>query len=285
MGSVEEQERLEREQQMADKVLLRPGRVLLASEGNSSSVFLARLVGLALPPESPVTVVGPGDDDGTAAMLGGRELERISTNGRTAESVLAQAALGYQLIAAGIDVRADGALPEAVDAMVIGSPLPALLVQPGPNGVDRVENILLPVSPTRASRAASEVAIALAASTGATLRLLYVGAAEPSGTGRRVWRATMRTTERRVGSYAGVLGDRLFADVEDAAVRAGVSTQRVSIGHDSRGTAIVSASQQHPTDLIVLGVVAQDVAGQVFLGQTTEHVLRAATRGVLVVAL
>lgn len=285
LGSVEEQERLEREQQMAGKVLLRPGRVLLASEGNASSVFLARLVGLALPPESPVTIVGPGDDHDTADMLGGRELERISTNGRTAESVLAQAALGYQLIAAGIDVRADGALPDAVDAMVIGSPLPALLVQPGPNGADGLDNILLPVSPTRASRAASEVAIALAASTGATLRLLYVGATGPSGTGRRVWRATMRTTERRVGSFAGVLGDRLFADVEDAAVRAGVSTQRVSIGHDSRGTAIVSASQQHPTDLIVLGVVAQDVAGQVFLGQTTDYVLRVASRAVLVVAL
>lgn len=285
VGSVEEQERLEREQQMAGKVLLRPGRVLFASHGTPTSAFAARLVGLTLPSESPITVVGPRNDDHVPEVLSGRELERISTNGSTARSVLAQAALGYQLIAAGIDVRENGALPADVDAIVTGSPLPALLVQPGSTSLDRVSNILLPISPTQASRAASEVAIALAASTGATLRLIYVGAAEPSGTGRRAWRATMRTTERRVGSYAGNLSERLFSDVEEAAALAGVRTQRVSIAHDSRGAAIVVASQQNRTDLIVLGVVAQNVAGQTFLGQTTEHVLRAATPGVVVVAL
>lgn len=95
----------------------------------------------------------------------------------------------------------------------------------------------------------------------------------------------MRTTERQVGSYAGNLSERLFSGVEEAAALAGVRTQRVSIAHDSRGTAIVAASQQNRADLIVLGVVAQNIAGQTFLGQTTEHVLRAATAGVVVVAL
>jgi nucleotide-binding universal stress UspA family protein len=286
VGSTEEQARLEREQQMARKVLLRPGRVLFASDGSPASAYAARLIDLALPSESPVTVVSPRDDDHVPEVFSGRELERISNHGNTtAHSVLAQAALGYQVIAAAIDVRGNGALPAEIDAIVTGSTLPAILVQPGTATPARVRNILLPVSPTQASRAASEVAIGLAASTDATLHLIYVGAAEPSGTGRRAWRATMRTTERQVGSYAGNLSEQLFIDVEEAAALAAVSTRRVSIAHDSRGAAIVAASHQHRTDLIVLGVVAQNIAGQTFLGQTTEHVLRTATNGVVVVAL
>jgi nucleotide-binding universal stress UspA family protein len=95
----------------------------------------------------------------------------------------------------------------------------------------------------------------------------------------------MRTNERQVGSYAGNHSERLFSDVEEAAANAGVRTDRVSVVDDSRGAAIVAASRQHPTDLIVLGVVAQTIADQTFLGQTTEHVLRAADQGVVVVAL
>jgi Kef-type K+ transport system membrane component KefB/nucleotide-binding universal stress UspA family protein len=284
VGSLEEQERLEREQQMARKVLLRPGRAIFASDGTQASAFGARVVDLALPSESPVTIVGP-EDLHLSEVFAGRQLERSSTHGSNADSVLAQAALGYQLIAAGIDVRENGALPAEIDAIVTGSPLPAILVQPGSAGPDRVSNILLPVSPTQASRAASEVAIALAASTNATLHLIYVGAAEPSGTGRRAWRATMRTTERQVSSYAGHLSERLFSIVEESAALAAVATHRVSIAHHSRGAAIVAASNQHRTDLIVLGVVAQNIAGQTFLGQTTEHVLRTATCGVVVIAL
>ena len=283
-GSVEEQQRLEREQQMAGKVLLRSGRVLLASGATASSAFAARLVHLALPPESPVTVVGAAADDDTVAALSGRDVERVAATGSVADSVLAQAALGYQFIAAGVDVRATGALAPDVDAIVTHSPLPALLVQPGAR-LDDIRSVLLPVSPTPASRAASEVALALAASNGAALRLIYVGAGEPTGTGRRAWRATMRTTERRVDSYAGSLSDRLFSDVEAAAGLAGVHTERGSIAHDSRGTAIVAASRQHPTDLIVLGVVAQNIADRTFLGQTSEHVLRTSTCAVVVVAL
>ncbi len=284
-GSLEEQERIEREEQLARKVLLRRGRVLFAADSTPGSAFAARLVGLALPAESPVTVVGPLHDDHLPEAFAGRDVEWISTNGSTSDGVLAQAALGYQMIAAAIDVRDRGALPADIDAIVTGSPLPALLVQQGATRPDHLHNILLPVSPTRASRAASEVAITIAAGTDATLRLIYVGAAEPSGTGRRAWRATMRTNERQVGSYAGNHSERLFSDVEEAAANAGVRTDRVSVVDDSRGAAIVAASRQHPTDLIVLGVVAQTIADQTFLGQTTEHVLRAADQGVVVVAL
>ncbi len=284
-GSAEEQERIQREQQMAGKVLLRPGRALFASDGGPGSKYAARLVALALPRESPVTIVGPDGDDPVRELFGDRELEYIAANDDSTRRVLAQAALGYELTAAGIDVRGSGALPAVVDAMVVDSPLPALLLQPGPNDADEIHRILLPVSAARASRAAGEVAIALAAATGATLLLLHVGAADPAGPGRRMWRATVRSSERTIASFAGSLTDRLFTDVEDAARESDVRVERISIAHDSRGAAIVAAAQEVRSELIVLGVSAQNVGGQAFLGQTTEHVLRSARSGIIVVAL
>jgi nucleotide-binding universal stress UspA family protein len=199
--------------------------------------------------------------------------------------VLTQAALGYELTAAGIDVRGSGGLPAVVDAMVVDSPLPALLLQPGPNGAREIRRILLPVSATRASRAAGEVAIALAAATGATLLLLHVGAGDPAGAGRRMWRATVRSSERTIASFAGSPTDRLLTEVEEAAGESDVRVERISVAHDSRGAAIVAAGQQFGSELIVLGVDAQNMGGQAFLGQTTEHVLRNARSGVIVVAL
>jgi nucleotide-binding universal stress UspA family protein len=41
----------------------------------------------------------------------------------------------------------------------------------------------------------------------------------------------------------------------------------------------------HRSDVIVMGVAAQDVGGQAFLGQTTEFVLRNAECAVVVVAM
>jgi nucleotide-binding universal stress UspA family protein len=64
-----------------------------------------------------------------------------------------------------------------------------------------------------------------------------------------------------------------------------VHTERVTIERESRGTGIIDASKLHRSDVIVMGVAAQDVAGQVFLGQTAEFVLRNAGCAVVVVAL
>jgi nucleotide-binding universal stress UspA family protein len=292
LGSPEEQERLQREEQLASNVLLRPGRVLVSGLDDAAGTYAAGLLGHSLPRESPVSVVRAADaePDGLARLtelLGEREVEEVRHR-RTAdivEVVLGQAALGYELLVTVIDVRRTGALTPLADALVTGSPLPVVLIQP-PSVLDvPIRRVLLPVSGALASRASSELAISIAAGSGAKLHLLRVQADEAVGPGRRILRTTLRTNERTVGSFAGDFRERILESAEALARDAAVITERVTISREARGSGIVDASKLHRSDLIVLGVAAQDVAGQAFLGQTAEFVLRNAGCGVVVVAL
>lgn len=289
VGTPEEQDRLRREEQMANKVLLRPGRVLVSGLDGDRGSYAGRLLGGSLPKESPVTIVGAVDDgDGLAQLqtaLGEREIEQLGPNGDLVDQVLAQAALGYDLLATAVDVDGSGELTTVADAMVIRSPLPVLLVQPPSTPDAPIRRVLLPVSAALASRASSELAIAIAASSNATLHLLHVEADTPVGPGRRLLRTTMRSHERTVGSFAGDLRERILETAELSARESGVTTERIRITRESRGTGIVDSSKLQRSDLIVLGVAAQDVAGQAFLGQTAEFVLRNAECAVAVVAL
>jgi Kef-type K+ transport system membrane component KefB/nucleotide-binding universal stress UspA family protein len=295
VGTPEEQERLQREQQMAGKVLLRPGRVLVCGlsdgqRGEDGAAYAASILGRSLPKESPVTVVEPAENgaDRMARLteaLGQREIETLHPDGDVVDVVLAQAALGYHLLATVVDVANTGELSEAADALVIRSKLPVVLIQPPPVSDAPIRRVLLPVSAALASRASSELAIAIAAGSGASLHLLHVHAESPVGPGRRILRTTLRSHERTVGSYAGDLRERILEIAEGAARQSGVSTERVTIERESRGPGIIDASKLHRSDVIVMGVAAQDIAGQVFLGQTTEFVLRNAGCAVVVVAL
>jgi Kef-type K+ transport system membrane component KefB/nucleotide-binding universal stress UspA family protein len=288
VGSPEEQERLQREELLAGKVLLRPGRVLAAISGTDDGIYAATLLGRALPKESPVTIIA---DDGRDAVtrlttaLGDREVEGLRPNGDLVDSVLAQAALGYDLLATVIDVSRSGELPPLADAMVVRSPLPVVLVQPPPVADAPIRRVLLPVSAALASRASSELAIAIAAAAGASLHLLHVEAEAPVGPGRRILRTTLRSSERTVGSFAGDLREHVLEGAEVSARESGVRTERVTITRESRGTGIIDSSKLYRSDVIVLGVAGQNAAGHAFLGQTTEFVLRNAGCAVVVVAL
>jgi Kef-type K+ transport system membrane component KefB/nucleotide-binding universal stress UspA family protein len=290
VGSPEEQERLQREGQMAGKVLLRPGRVLASGLGEDEAAYAARLLGRSLPVESPFTIVttaGDGTDvqERLTDVLGERDTEHLRGNDDLVGLVLAQAALGYDLLTTVIDVSNSGELNDVADAMVIRSPLPVVLIQP-PSGADAaIRRVLLPVSAALASRASSELAIAIAASSSATLQLLHVQSEEPMGPGRRILRTTLRSHERTVASFAGDLRERILETAEVSARESGVHTERVTITRDSRGAGIIDSSKLHRSDVIVLGVAAQNVGGQAFLGQTAEFVLRNASCGVVVVAL
>jgi nucleotide-binding universal stress UspA family protein len=290
VGSPEEQERLQREEQMAGKVLLRPGRVLASGFGADVAAYAASTLGRSLPKESPVTIVAGASDgadvlDRMRSALGQREIEELRQNGDLIEVVLDQAALGYDLLTTVIDVVHTGELTAVADAMVVRSSLPVVLVQPPPVPDAPIRRVLLPVSAALASRASSELAIAIAAGSGAALHLLHVQAEQPVGTGRRLLRTTLRSHERTVGSYAGDMRERLLEIVEQSARESGVETERVTIARESRGAGIIDASKLHRSDVIVMGVAAQNVAGQAFLGETTEFVLRNAGCAVVVAAL
>lgn len=306
-GSPEEKERLDREAKLAGNVLVKPGRILLASQGGSASTFAARLVAAAMPPECPVTVfgVGIGRDSHRLplAALGERETESIVVDGDPPRRAVQQAALGYQLFVAGTRATVAADLPELIDAVFVRSELPVVLARPAADvqtvtlGTDDrsaivatpIRRVLLPVAATTPSRAATELAVAIAAAHGASLFLLHVEdeslpAADVGGHGSLA-RAMRRSAERAGLVSDDAVGSQILRQTDAYAHEAGVRSRRITVRHPTRGLAIVEAARRTRSDLVVIGVTPQPVADRVFLGQTASHVLAAADISVLIAAV
>jgi Kef-type K+ transport system membrane component KefB/nucleotide-binding universal stress UspA family protein len=285
-GTPEEEARLRREQEMAAKVLVRPGRVLLA-DGNPGSRYLGRILGAAFPHEAPVTVATPAGHEPGGLMpmieaLGERRVECMEFDGDFTERAVKQAGLGYDVLASAIPSDSRDLTDVAV-AMIMRSPLPVVLVRHPPDGGEAIRRVLLPVSTALPARAATEMAIAVAGGAHAELHLLHISASASTTSIQRRWRSTLRNFERTADPVPDEVGERRLATAQAAAQVAGVSATRVTIGNESRGAGIVQAAQRHGTDLVVLGVAAQDVDGKPFLGQTIEYVLREFTGAVVLV--
>ena len=302
-GTPEEEIRLKREAQLADNVLLKPGRVLLPTAGGATAEYTASVLHAALPPESSVTIadLANGADDplrlvGTAQRFGRRPLESVRVPNGEVNRVLQQAGMGYRMLVAGIDATSDRELPELVDVMVRESPLPVVLVRP-PRGAERgIQRILLPLSSTQPARAAGEVAIAAAERLGARLDLLYVSVGDTDSVSRGGADApddpagALATIAARAGRAVGhsghdEVGRRLMDSVAEAAHDNRVWPRRLFVEHSSRGLAIVETARTRQIDLVVIGVRAQDVGGTTFLGQTAMHLLAAEDLGLAIVAL
>jgi Kef-type K+ transport system membrane component KefB/nucleotide-binding universal stress UspA family protein len=292
-GSPEEEVRLAREAKLAGNVLVRPGRVLLASQGGEASAYAAELVAAGLPPECPVTVFGVGvkhaAHDDIRARLGERSHESVVDDGDPAEVTVRQAGLGYEVFATGTRVTVAADLPELVDAVFVSrSELPVILARPAADGATPIRRVLLPVAATVQSRAATEMAVAIAATHGASLFLLHVqsdAADEPASEPGQLVRAVRRSAERAGFVPDDPVGAQILKQADAIAKDAGVRSRRVIVRHPTRGLAIVEAARRTRSDLVVIGVTPQQVADHVFLGQTASHVLAAPDLSVLVVAL
>lgn len=297
-GSPEEQARLRREEQLARNVLVKPGQVLVPTRGGVASRWVSTIVHRAFPPEARISlleVTGQSDPPSGAieAMLDTfdeRRVERLRSSGDPSESVTAQALLGFDVLAAGLAPASGSAgLGPITSAALMTSHLPVILVRPplgaGPAEPTPVRRILLPVSAARQSRAAAELALGLAAETGAEVILLHVTPTPDDGGVRRFIRTTLRSHERTVGSFAEPVGERLIGQVERSARESMVAVRRVFMTHQSRATAIATAVVEHACDLVVLGIETQDADGTPFLGQTAERVLDTCRCAVAIVAL
>jgi Kef-type K+ transport system membrane component KefB len=307
-GSPEEQARLRREEQMASHILLKPGRLLIPTRGGLASQYAADIVGRAFPEEMAATLlvvadVGRPIPDTTAVSdaLRGRSIERVDHVGDPTQSLITQSMLGFDLVVSGI---ASGGRPSptglvgpVATAALMRSSLPVLLVRP-PTGLaeQAVDNgdavrirplrrILLPVSASRHARAATELALSLAAQSGAELLLLHVSGHHESGPVRRILRTTVRSYERTVSSFADPVGERLIDAIEREASSEGVQCQRLMVADGSRAEVIVAAARDRTCDLVILGARVQDAAGSPHIGQTAETVLLEAPMTVAVVAL
>jgi Kef-type K+ transport system membrane component KefB/nucleotide-binding universal stress UspA family protein len=283
-GSPDEVIRLKREKRMATNVLVRPTRALVVADEHAEGAFAAELANAVLPDESPMTIVRTSDDQHAVLdvmrVLQDRHLELRTVNGSGVEALLRQAGMGYGLVVTGTSATDSEGLSTADTELLRTPDLPVLLGRPAVGQTGPPSRLLLPLSTTVPARAATEVAVALAAKLGAGLDLLYVrsdanGADDVAG-------------RSRLASYWGAsdpVAQRMFTSVADVAREAGIWPRRIITDNASRAAGILEVARRRDSDLVIVGVEVQDVSGAVHLGQTATLLLAEPDVGLLIVAL
>lgn len=288
-GTDEEQRRLEHEQEMASNVVVRGQRLLLPSRGSPNSVVAARLLDLAWPDSSEVTLLhvdGDHDDarglDQVRQTLMNRQVrERGAREREVVDAVLAEANLGYGAIAVGAaDTPTAGRLlPEFIEDLLNRSPIPLLVVRRGHGTLDeqghaiiRPRRILVPVTGNAASRAGQEVAETVGRNTGADLTLLHV-----------VTRPEL--ANERPDSPVPAAARALLQEATQAAQSKELEADAVVRDAASSGQEIERMAGETGADLVVVGTTVRRVSDRPFLGHTVEYLLGEVTEPTVVVVV
>lgn len=301
-GSDEELERLERERLLGRNLLVRPSRVLLPTLGGPNSVLAARILDLAWPEGTKVTVMTAGGEVPAAdlrrvmALIEKKPAEHFHS--RAADplpAILEQAAVGYGAIVVGATERpTEGRIvSDFVDRLLSASPVPVIMIRRGvdtdqhESDVPSFRRVLVPAIASLPGRAAQEVAFGIAKRLGAEALLAHVVTA-PSPQdemlySRFEWRrddAPESEAEapwmiaRRVVDDAQALA-REMGVTSETAIRIGISVPRE----------ILALSREAGADLIVLPASLRQLSERPFLGYGVEYLLRNSESTIVVVSL
>ena len=307
MGTPAEQERLEREEALSRNLIVRSSRLLLASRAEPASIAAAQLMHFAWPTQVPVTVIsvapaerGSPDISVIRSVLDGRAVEHRQVRAASeagavvAAAVVAEARLGYGAVCVGVAGRHEGQLySPLVDELLLHSPLPVVIVRragdlatPLPGAFTRA---IVPVTGTRSSLAAQEVAFGVSSQLGTEVVLTHV-------TQRPRSELLMLPRQLARGRLAGrVLGEGRgeSAEIVDALMETAVA-RGVEMGVESRtlvrqgsspASTLVTVAEEQDADLVVLGASLRNVDGRPFLGHTVETILERCSTNVAVVAM
>lgn len=288
-GSDEEQERLEREEALSRNLVVKSSRILLPSRGEPASIAAAQLVHFAWPREAPATIVSVRRDGEwpdisvVEAVLDEREVDHRQVKGDDiAASIVAESRLGYGVIAVGVAARHEGQLySPMVDELLLNATLPVVIVRRA-RGLDRplppaFSRVIVPVTGTRSSRSAQEVAFSISSNLGTEVVLTHVlsrSSPLPRIFGRR----------QREDDPAMAVADQMIEGAAALATESGLETRAVVRESDTAGAALVAAAREETADLVVLGAQLRNVDGRPFLGNTVETVLEQSDATVVVVA-
>lgn len=290
-GTSDEQERLQFESEMSSNVVVRGQRLLLPSRGTSNSVAAARVLDLAWPEASEVTLLrvagAQADEDGLAnvrATLASRAVvEEWAEDDDVVSAILAHANLGYGAIGIGAAERpaAGEVLPAVIEQLLNRSPIPLVIVRRGTAVVDvdgrpilRPRRILVPVTGTAASRAGQEVAQTISRNTGADLSLLHVVATLDAARGSAGARDRQRTT-----------ADAVLGVAHRRAAERQVSADVLVRDAPFPGEEIERQSADRDADMVVVGTTVHRVGDRPYLGHTVEHLLEHVTEPTVVVVV
>ena len=294
-GSSDEQERLEREEALSRNLVVKSDRLLLASQGGPASIAAAQILHLAWPVEVPATVISVKPDGAEQPdvsvirdVLHRREVEhRTVKGGDVAAAVVAEARLGYGAVGVGVAARYEGQLySPTVDKLLLESPRPVVIVRrsrrldtPLPPAFTRV---VVPVTGTRSSRAAQEVAYGLSAQIGTEVVLIHV-VVRP-GPSLPDWLAHPFRRGEGGADPTHPVTEALMERATGLGAELGVAPRTMVVEGPSAAHCLVDAANSQEADLVVLGAALRNVDGRPFLGHTVETVLERCDATVVVVA-
>ena len=289
-GTEAEQQRLAREQALASNLVVRDERLLLPTRGGPNSIVVAQLLHFAWPAESGVTLVRidreghePPDLTPVVNVLHEREVEVTDVAWDDAGRELrAQSRLGFGVIGLGVNDLADGQeLLSPLAAELVGKvEIPLVLARRARN-LDRAlpgafARVVVPVTGGPSSRAAQEVAFAIAEDLGSEVVLVHV---VERARARRfpAWRTDEADRSR------DDVAQRLLADAVTRARSHGVEP-RVEVRHaPSPAAELVRVAHRAEADLLLLGGSVRTAEGSTFLGHAVEQVLEECDTTVAVV--
>ncbi len=301
-GDEEERARLARERLHGSNLLVRPGRVLLPTHGGPNSVLAARVLDLAWPEGTKVTVMTAGDDVPVGdlrrvmALIEKKPAEHVHLPGADAlPAILEQAGMGYGAIVVGAsDLPADArARSGFVDRLLAASPVPVIMIRRGvePSELDGAEpsfrRVLVPAIASLPGRAAQEVAFGIAHRLGAEALLAHVVTTPVPQDEMLYSRFEWRPDEgvERTGDAPWMVARRVVDDAQALAREMGVVTETAIRIGISVPREILSLSREAGADLIVLPASLRQLSERPFLGYGVEYMLRNSESTIVIVSL
>ena len=295
----EEAERLEREQLKDASEILGATRILLPTRGGHNSAYAARIVASAFPDaELTVLAVDQAPSSGLVRLFRRRSEERadpadvmaalegatVRLERRTSPdpigTIAKEAGLGFDIVVLGASEN-DGSstFSTAIDRLLGLIDVPTIVVRfPGdlevPNHLPR--RVLVPVTATRSTRAAEELAYSLTRRSGGSVLALHV-VNRPEGQGLMLEepavRDAMLTGHDLVGEAARY-GERLGAEV----------ATRVRVAPNAEHE-IVQLASSEDFDLLILGTANRTLTNRPFYGHRVSYMIDRSPIPVAVVSL
>ena len=296
-GTEEEQRRLELEQTHASNVLVQPSRLLLPVQPGVCSLVAAKILDLALPETGDAVLVSVAPDGARAAAQVADVFRRRAVTTEhladvdAADAVVGQVRLGFDVIGVGAwQSRGDEQLLSPLsEAILSRCPVPAVVVWDGEEGRHEARQgfrrVLVPVVSTVANRAAQEVAFGLAAAAGAEVVVTHIDLERSAPVTASVSGGAVRRAEELQSRSRGGVAQGVVDEAADLARRLGVQPTTVVRRGRSRAELISEIARDVDVDLVVLGSELQPVAGETFMGDLVERLIRSVDCSVAVVAM
>ncbi|REK19736.1 MAG: hypothetical protein DWQ40_06835 [Actinobacteria bacterium] len=292
----EEAQRLEAEELKDASEILGSKRILIPTRGGPNIAYAARLVAGVFP-DADVSVLvvdaAPGglfrrlmrEVDGQpgnpTAVLDiipdARKVRRIARD--PASAIAKEAALGYDLVVMGATEAGDSIFNSIIDRVLGRIDTPTIVVRFPKSlegSTDLPQRVLVPVTATRSTRAAEELAYSIAKASGSNTFALHV-VNRPEGQGMMLRSAAIDDSLRagqEMVSTAAAFGERLGVVVETGV--------RVAPNAEEE---IVAFANSGAFDLLVLGTSTRALTDRPFYGHRVSYILENAQLPVAVISL